>query len=145
MKLTTRTRYGTRALADLAERYDDGLQTTAEIAQRQAISAKYLEGLLTRLCERGLVVSVRGARGGYRLARPAAQITVKDIYQALEATTVFVPCVGEPQSCAHSADCMTHVVWREMYEASMSVLARYSLDQLVRRECSRHEWPGGIM
>ena len=138
MKLSTRTRYGTRAMLDLALGYGQGPVSSKEIAERQDLSQKYLENLMTTLRSAGLVRSVRGPQGGHVLAYPPDEITLRAIFEALEGTTGFVDCTGDPEICERAADCMTQQVWARMYAAAMAVLEDITLADLVRRSGNRH-------
>lgn len=133
MKLTTKTRYGTRAMLDLSLHYDEGPISIKDIALRQALSQKYLERLLVELQAAGLVRAVRGARGGYQLSRLPEQITLREIYFALEGADAFVDCTAHPQLCRRSDLCVTQEVWSEMYSACMQVLQSTTLADLMQR------------
>lgn len=130
MKLSTKTRYGTRALLDLAIHYGSGPISSAEIAERQEVSRKYLETLLASLRAAGLIRSVSGARGGHELSRPPDQISLREIFEALEGTDGFVQCTAHPEVCARSDACVTIKIWRRMYDASMDVLQSTTLAEL---------------
>jgi Rrf2 family protein len=133
MKLTTKTRYGTRAMLDLALHYDEGPTSIRDIAQRQELSQKYLERLLVALQAAGVVRAVRGAKGGYQLARPPEQINLREIYHIFEGTDGFVECTSKPEICQRSDLCITQEVWGEMYDASMQILEATTLADLVQR------------
>jgi Rrf2 family protein len=133
MKLSTKTRYGTRAMLELALNYDNGLVSTREIATQQQVSIKYLEHLLASLRSAGLVRSVRGAHGGHTLARPADLISLREVYDIFEGTEGFVVCTSCPELCDRSDTCTTHEVWSRMYDASMEVLESTTIEDLARR------------
>jgi Rrf2 family protein len=135
MKLGTKTRYGTRAMLELALSYrdEDGVVSAKEIAARQELSLKYLEQLLSALQAAGLVRSMRGTRGGHILARPPAQINVREIYQAFEGTDGFAECTTCPELCDRTDTCTTQKVWDRMYVASMEVLEFTTLEDLACR------------
>lgn len=133
MKLSTRTRYGARAMLDLALRADPGPVSTKEIATNQQVSVKYLESVLASLRKAGLVRSLRGAGGGHVLAKPADEITLRDLFEVLEGTEALVPCSYEPELCDRAALCVTRDVWTEMYAAAMAVLGNITLAELARR------------
>lgn len=136
MKLTTKMRYGTRAMLELALHYGQGPTAAKEIAERQGLSQKYLERLLVELQAGGLVRAIRGARGGYELATPPEAVTLLDIYRALEGAQGFVECTVNPEVCERSDFCVTQGVWAEMYRACMHILEGTTLRDLVQR---RHE------
>ena len=135
MKLGTRTRYGARAMLELALscQDDDSLVSAKEIAARQEISLKYLEQLLAALQAAGLVKSVRGTHGGHTLARPPAEINVREIYQAFEGTEGFAECTNCPDLCDRTDTCTAQQVWDRMYVASMEVLESTTLEDLACR------------
>ena len=109
MKLSTKGRYGLRALIDLALYSENETVSIASISARQNISESYLEQLIAKLRKAGLVTSVRGAGGGYKLALPASEISVGDILRALEGSLDAVNCPGleEESSCGGSEFCVT--------------------------------------
>ena len=98
MKLSTKGRYGLRALIDLALYSEEDAVSIQSIAKRQNISDSYLEQLVRKLKHAGLVISVRGAQGGYKLAKPAEEISVGDVLRALEGSLEAVTCGGENRS-----------------------------------------------
>lgn len=133
MRLSTRVRYGARALAELAGVYPQGTMAAHDIASRQDLSVKYLETIMTALKTADIVRSVRGAGGGYALARPPRQITLGEVYAALEGDVAPVACLDDPQSCPHQHRCPTFDTWMEIRDAIEGVLARTTLDDLARR------------
>ena len=133
MKLSTRTRYGTRAMLDIALNQEAGPVNAREIAQHQELSAKYLEQLMSALQGAGLVRGVRGPRGGYVLTRPASQISVREIFEALEGVDGLVDCTAHPEVCEPSAKCVMQEVWAQMYAACVEILESTMLADLVRR------------
>ncbi|MCE5260027.1 MAG: Rrf2 family transcriptional regulator [Chloroflexi bacterium] len=134
MKLNTKTRYGTRALLALAEHDADAQPlSSAEIAAREGISVKYLEGLLSTLRSAGLVRSTRGAAGGYRLAKMPADINLKQVYDLFEGPEGFVECTTEDAICSRNARCATQTVWSELFTSAMQYLESISLAALVER------------
>ena len=105
MKLSTRTRYGVRAILELAENAGKGPLQLRIIAQRQDISAKYLEQLMAVLKSAGFVRSVRGAKGGYVLARPADRIHLNEVFHCLEGSLTTSECVEDERFCQRAAGC----------------------------------------
>ena len=142
MRLSTRGRYGTRLMVDLAQHYADGPIPLAEIAKRQDLSAKYLEQLIILLKGAGLIRSVRGRRGGYVLAKKPGQISVGEIVEALEGKLSLVDCVLDPDLCYRSDECPTRDIWvgitdvvkKELYSLSLGdILARSTkVDELLQ-------------
>lgn len=118
MKLSTRGRYGTRLMLQLAASYgrEEPLPLT-EIARREEISIKYLEQLIIPLKGAGLIKSRRGARGGYLLAKAPEEITIGQILQILEGNISPVPCVKNPSFCIKYESCNTRKLWESMDKA----------------------------
>jgi len=133
MKLTTKMRYGTRAMLDLALHEDNGPISLREIARRQDVSPKYMEQLLGALQNAGLIRSARGPRGGYTLAQPPAEINLRQLYAILEGSEEFVDCLSDPGLCERSAGCVTQEVWAQMCLAAMDVLESTTLSELAER------------
>ena len=134
MKLSTRTRYGTRALLDLALHAGEGLVLLKDIARRQEVSLPYLEHLITPLIAAGLVKSTRGARGGVLLLKPPSEIKLSEVVQLLEGSIAPVDCVSDPKVCHRSASCVTRDIWNEMKRAMNGVLESTTLQDLVERQ-----------
>ena len=133
MKLSTKGRYGLRALIDLAVYSGDETVSIASIASRQNISESYLEQLIAKLRKAGLVTSVRGAGGGYKLAKPAEEISVGDILRALEGSLDPVECPGlkEESACDRSDFCVTKYVWQKINDSINQTVDGISLSRLV--------------
>ena len=131
MRLGTRVRYGTRAMLDLALSPREEMTSLKEIAERQEVSQKYLEHLFSSLQAAGLVRSARGPRGGYALARPASQITIREIYEVLEGSQGFAPCSGNPEVCDRYDLCATRDLWARMHDEAMRVLDETTLADLA--------------
>lgn len=133
MKLSTRGRYGLRALVELALNYQQGPVGLKQLAKRQEISAKYLEQLLIPLKAAGVVKSVRGARGGYLLAKDPAVINLLDVVKVLEGPLYLVECVSDPSQCSRSGGCAVRELWQEMSQLVGDFLSRKNLAQLVEQ------------
>lgn len=132
MRLTTKGRYAVTAMLDLAIHYGEGPITLADISRRQGISLSYLEQLFSRLRRRGLVTSVRGPGGGYRLARPAGEIAVLDVITAVDEAVDVRKC-GGLGNCHENEPCLTHELWCDLSEQIQAFLSGISLGQLVAR------------
>lgn len=134
MKLSTRGRYGLRAMLDMALSEDKDPIATHTIAEHQGISERYLEQLMVPLKRSGLIKSVRGAQGGYILGRDPQNITVGDIIRILEGPIAPVECVSEqnPEECDRSDYCVTRIIWTKVRDSIIDVLDSYTLDDLVR-------------
>ena len=137
MKLSTRTRYGIRAMLELAENHGEGPLQIKVIANRQDISIKYLEQLMAILRSGGFVRSIRGPKGGYMLSKVPAQIKLDELFTCLEGPVVTVECIEDENYCARVADCMTRQVWAQVQAAMMKVLQSMTLQDLVNRAKER--------
>ncbi len=136
MKLSTRTRYGIRAVLELAENYGKGPIQLKVIARDQGISVKYLEQLMAALKSTGIVSSVRGSKGGYVLAKSPDQIRLSDCFSCLEGPVVTVECVENNGYCLRTSDCIARDVWAEVQKAVMTVLKSMTLQSLLDK--SKH-------
>ncbi|MBP1708295.1 MAG: rrf2 family protein [Deltaproteobacteria bacterium] len=134
MKLSTKIRYGARAMLVLASRYGKGPLELHEIAKKENISLKYLEQVIIPLRTAGLVKSVRGARGGYSLGKPPAEICLKDLVEILEGPLTLVDCLGDPRRCERSAACVTREIWSEVSEAIYDIFHSITLEDMVQRQ-----------
>jgi Rrf2 family protein len=134
MKLSTRGRYGVRAMLELALNNGKGPVPLRDLAIRQEISAKYLEQLLIPLKGAGLVKSVRGARGGYMLAQEPVKISLYDIVRSLEGPLAPVECVQDATYCERVGGCTVHLVWGEMGRLLVDYLSRMTLAEMVEKQ-----------
>ncbi len=132
MKLSTRSRYGTRLMLDMAQHYDQGPVNLANIAKRQGISLKYLEQIIIPLKKAHYVESVRGPKGGHILAKPPQEITVGEVVALLEEGTTLVECSKSPEVCERSRTCPTRQVWKEVAQAMFDKLQSITLADLVK-------------
>ena len=133
MKLSTRTRYGMRAVIELAQHEEKRPLQLKAIAERQDISVKYLEQLMSMLRSSGLLRSIRGAKGGYILARPPEQINLSEIFRCLEGPVTTAECTENSDYCERSADCVAREVWIEVEGAIQKILRSITLADLVKR------------
>lgn len=133
MKLSTKGRYGLRALIDLAQYSEAAPVSIGSIAERQNLSERYLEQLMSLLKKAGLIQSIRGAGGGYVLAKNPADISVGDVLRALEGSLEPVECSGynENEECAASGGCVTKYVWKRINESINQTVNEIKLDTLV--------------
>lgn len=134
MKLSTKGRYGLRAMIDLAVYSEQEPVSIQSIAERQNISERYLEQLMASLKKAGLVVSVRGAGGGYQLARPVIGISVGDVLRALEGDLRAVICNAQGSDdggCENADFCVTRYVWQRINEGITHAVDTMYLNQLV--------------
>lgn len=137
MKLSTRGRYGVRAMLELALNTGKGPVPLRDLAARQEISAKYLEQLLIPLKGAGLVKSVRGARGGYLLSTDPGNISLYDIVRSLEGPLAPVECVQDANYCDRVGGCTVHMVWGDMGQLLVDFLSNISLAEMVKRQKER--------
>lgn len=114
LRVSTKGRYGVRAMLELAIGYGDGPILMSTISENQEVSRKYLYALLSSLKAAGLVRSVRGTGGGYVLARNPSEITLGDIIRALEGSLCLVDCVDDESVCDRSAACVAREVWQKL-------------------------------
>lgn len=131
MKISTRGRYGTRMMLDLAAHHDQGPTPLREIAKRQDLSVKYLEQLIIPLKAAGYIRSFRGARGGYTLARKPDKISVGQIIKVLEGGLSLVDCVEDPKMCEREKNCPTRDIWLRMSERLMEELSSLTLSDVL--------------
>lgn len=134
MKLSTRARYGMRAILEIAKHYNKGPVSIKEIARNQEISEKYLEHLLVFLRSAELIKSTRGAKGGYVLVRPPEEIRLSQIVRVLEGSLSPVDCVDTPTICNRSGFCPTRDVWSLIKHSIAQVLYSITLQGLIERE-----------
>jgi Rrf2 family protein len=139
MKLTTKLRYASRALLELAL-HEQEVQPLSlhDIAQHENISIKYLEVLVSTLRSAGYIRSVRGAAGGYKLAKSPSEITLRQLYELFEGADGFVTCTSDNTLCERAGNCATQSVWSEMFNVTMNYLAGITLADLVMRERLLH-------
>ena len=143
MKLSTKGRYGLRALIDLAANSEDSPESVVSIqsiARRQDISENYLEQLMRLLKKAGLIISVRGAGGGYRLSKDPAEISVGDVLRALEGDLNPVSCgaLEGAGGCDGADSCVTKYVWQRMNDAIRKTVDSIMLSELLeeKRKCA---------
>lgn len=132
MRLSTRSRYGTRLMVDIALHDQDGAVRIADVARRQGISVKYLEKLVQPLKRSNFIESRRGPGGGHMLARPVEDISVGAVVRVLEGDTALTKCAATGRrACKNAATCLTRRVWAEASQAMFDKLDSISLADLV--------------
>lgn len=134
MKISTRGRYGLRAMIQLARCHGQPPLLMSDLAERESLSRKYLHALLTALREAGLVLSIRGKGGGFLLARSPAEINLSQILHALEGPLVLVDCVGNARACDRVESCTAHCVWTRLSGVIENSLATITLEDLIALE-----------
>jgi len=132
MKLSTRARYGVRLMLALAQNYGKEPVYLKDIAKQEDISEKYLSLIIMPLRGIGLVNSVRGAYGGYNLAKDPSQITLKEIVDILEGDCSLVDCVKDPSACTRVSTCVSHDIWATIGGKISEVLSSITLEMMVR-------------
>lgn len=137
MLLSTKGDYGVRAMIDLAKHEGSGPVQRAEIARRRQIPEAYLDHLLAQLRRAGFVRSVRGPGGGHMLARPAEEICLLHVLEALEGSLAPLACLENPEP-GQEAICGQEWVWQDIYDNMRETLAAVSVSELVEHEL-RHE------
>ncbi len=133
MRLSTRVRYGCRAMVDLALHAGDGPVALEVLARERHLPDRYLAKIIQDLRRSGLVSSVRGAGGGYVLRAPLDSISLLDVYEALEGPFCPVECLDDPDGCEIVEECVTREVWDEVQKSLNAVLKSVTLADLVRR------------
>ncbi|MBW2634882.1 MAG: Rrf2 family transcriptional regulator [Deltaproteobacteria bacterium] len=139
MRLSTRSRYGTRLMIDIARNSNEGPVRINDIAKRQEISVKYLEQLIIPLKKAVYIKSVRGPKGGHLLGKAKEEITVGGIVRVLEKDTGLVPCVESSNTCHMSDACVTRNLWQKATEAVYEVLDSVTLLDLIQDKDSQED------
>lgn len=134
MKISTKGRYALRLMLDLAINNTGEYITIKSISQRQEISDKYLEQIITQLSKAGFVKSTRGAQGGYRLAKAPEEYTVGSILRLIEGSLSPVACLDDDETCNRSPQCATQEVWVKLYDAINNVVDNITLADLVDKQ-----------
>ena len=141
IQLSTKGRYGARLMLDLAVHYNDGFILLKDVAKRQNISDGYLEHLVPHLKTAGLINSLRGARGGYKLSKAPSEISLKEVVQALEGSLSPVECVNAPSVCKRVSFCVTRDIWKEVGEKISQTLESVTLRDMVEMQKNKGEAP----
>lgn len=132
MMFSTKAEYGLRALVNLAKNQGKLPYSLAKIAKEEKISLAYLERLFARLKKAKIVASAKGVKGGYKLARPAVKVSIKDIFIALEGSLAPYICAGIGGLCGKkSCECQTKVVWQKLDQGINKTLNNIKLSDLI--------------
>lgn len=131
MELNTKGRYAVMAMADLAKHGGDGAMPLSQIAERQQLSLAYLEQIFLHLRRAGLVESARGRTGGYKLGRPACDISVAEIMSAVAEETRMTRCMDQGIGCLGEERCLTHGLWHALGGHIESFLSNVSLSEVL--------------
>ena len=132
MKLSTRGRYGTRLMLELAKNYGKGPVNITEISKTQGISVKYLEQIIIPLKKARLITSVRGPKGGHTLSKSPDQIFLWQILKPLESHLTLVDCVSDDDTCEYIETCLIRPVWGKVYHAMMNIFKETSLEDILK-------------
>ncbi len=134
MKVSTKGDYGIRALVELGLHFGEGTIQSAEIAARQHIPEPYLDQLLTSLRRAGFIRSVRGPQGGHELIHEPSEIHMREVVEALEGSLSPIDCLDASSACSRAGGCAQRALWEEVRDATVAVLDRWTLADLVERE-----------
>ena len=134
MKLSTKSRYGLRAVIEIAKTFGSVPAKRKNVAANQGISDSYLENILIVLKNNRIIETTRGVKGGYVLSRPPREITVLEIINALEGPLDLVDCVNSNATCAKTDTCATRTIWKELADAWNSILGKMTLQDVLERE-----------
>lgn len=134
MKLSTKCRYGSRAIMEIARSCLHGPVKRKDIVKNQQISDSYLENILISLKNSGIIETIRGANGGYMIRRPASEITLLEIVNSLDGSLSPVECLETPSICKRTEWCATRVAWIKMKEAQEEVLRNINIQELIDNE-----------
>lgn len=134
MKISTKIRYGARAMLELASHYGKGPIELKEIAKKENISLKYLEQVINPLRSAGLVKAVRGAKGGYSLAKPPSEICLYNVIEILEGPLHMVECLNNSRACQKIPTCVTRDIWKEVSDTIIRIFNAITFEDLVNRK-----------
>ncbi len=133
MRLSTKGRYGIRAMVVLASHYGKGPTSVRCISEREDLSIDYIEQLFIKLRKRGLIKSIRGSKGGFLLTRPPAKVRIKDIIRSIEEPLALVPCIEDWEkcrTCPRYKGCTIRVLWEKMGNKIIDILDSTTLKDL---------------
>ena len=134
MKLSTKARYGMRAMVDLALHYEKGPVLLKDIAKRQEVSMKYLDHIISTLRANGLIESAKTRHSGYVVSRPPCQIKTYEIIKAVEGSLAPVDCVDDPKICHRADFCATLNLWKKLKKSMRDVLEGVTLEDLAKEQ-----------
>ena len=139
MNITSKSRYALKIMMDLALHASSSHSHRQDIVRRQGVPPDYLDQIMMRLRRGQLIESIRGRGGGYRLARPAHQISVWDVFHVVEDSMIPAQCVEGEQSCDFEVACMTRDAWQTIYDSIRNNLQNMSLSQLLTDDVAKHK------
>ena len=133
MKLSTKTRYGTRAIIEIAKNHTIKPTKRKDIVATQGIPDSYLENILISLKNSGIIDTIRGAKGGFIMRREPKDVSLLDIFNALEGSLAPVDCTLH-EDCTYTNECITRPIWKELLEAQQAVLSKHTIQALVDKD-----------
>lgn len=139
MRISTKSRYGLRLMVTLAVENKKGPVFLKEIAEKENISEKYLSQIVIPLKAKKLINAYRGAHGGYVLSKPAGEINLKEIMEALEGDLSLAGCTDNPESCPRQAHCVTKDVWELLGKKMAEFLKTITLESLAKKAANKKE------
>ncbi|MFQ5963053.1 MAG: RrF2 family transcriptional regulator [Candidatus Scalinduaceae bacterium] len=144
MKLSSKTEYAILALLELGQRYGKGFVLSREIARCRDIPRTFIERILLTLRNAGVIVSVRGANGGHRLAKDPSEISVREIIEMFEGSLAPIDCVNERITsisawCSVEASCVLKDLWKKMYDAMLASIENITIKDLIAQEKTQKE------
>jgi len=131
MKLSTRGRYGIHAMYELAANHGGAPVSIKALSEKHNIPEAYLEQLIAVLRRDELVVSIRGAQGGYKLSRSPEEITVGDVLRSLEGGLKLIDCLEEEETCGKSCACPSRIVWKKLSDGLNQIVDSITLKDMV--------------
>lgn len=134
MKLSTKCRYGARALIEIAKNFNNGPIKRKIIVENQKIADSYLENILVTLRNAGLIRTIRGANGGYSLTKDPAEVTFLEIVEAIQGSIAPIDCLDDDTTCENTETCITRHVWMDLYRAQKEVLGKHTLQTVLDSE-----------
>ena len=137
MKISAKARYGLRIMLDISVNGRTGPRTIKDIAGSQDISLKFISRLVVELRNAGFIKSVRGTRGGLKLARAPQRITLLDIVEAMDGPVSLLECLGNHETCPRYPECVAKDIWGEIDEGFKALLASFTLQTIIERHAAR--------
>lgn len=145
MKISTKGRYALRLMIDLAERNSGEYTSLKDISKRQDISTKYLEQIVSQLCKAGLLNSVRGPQGGYKLSKAPSEYRVGDILRITEGSFAPIVCLQDSENqCDRYGECTTISFWEGLYSVINEYIDSHTLQDLVEQYREKALWDYSI-
>lgn len=139
MRLTTKCRYGARAVIEIARNCGKYPVKRKDIAKNQELSDSYLENILIILKNNGIIKTIRGAKGGYILQRPASEINFLDLVIALQGSIVPVDCLDDESVCNRTDFCSIRKIWRKLQVNQEKILSDITVQMLIDEEKATEE------